>query len=203
MKLEHNMIIASQLNDAINLKNFENDSLKLFSPVLLFLEKELVKIRTNRAHPSLIEDIKIITYGGAETTQLKNLALITTADALTLFIQPFDASTANDIEKALSQSEIGLNPKNDGRLIKINLPPMSKERRIELSKTVSKKKEDAIVQARKTRQDILNEIKKAEKDKKLSQDFSQRLQKILQQSFDKINEQLDLISKKKETFLQE
>jgi ribosome recycling factor len=203
MKLEHNMIFASQLNDGINLKNFENDSLKIFSPVLLFLEKELSKIRTNRAHPSLIEDIKIISYGGAETTQLKNLALITTPDALTLLIQPFDTSIINDIEKGLSQSEIGLNPKNEGRFIKINLPPMSKERRIELSKIVSKKKEDAIVQARKTRQDILNEIKKAEKDKGLSQDFSQRLQKALQQCFDKINEQLDLISKKKEISLQE
>jgi ribosome recycling factor len=197
------MIIASQLNDSINLKNFENESLKLFSPVSLFLEKELSKIRANRAHPSLIEDIKIITYGGAETTQLKNIALITTPDALTLLIQPFDSSTTNDIEKALSQSEIGLNPKNDGRLIKISLPPMSKERRIELSKTVSKKKEDAIVQARKTRQDILNEIKKAEKDKNLSQDFSQRLQKTLQQCFEKINDQLDFISKKKEISLQE
>ncbi len=197
------MIFASQLNDGINLKNFENDSLKIFSPVLLFLEKELSKIRTNRAHPSLIEDIKIISYGGAETTQLKNLALITTPDALTLLIQPFDTSIINDIEKGLSQSEIGLNPKNEGRFIKINLPPMSKERRIELSKIVSKKKEDAIVQARKTRQDILNEIKKAEKDKGLSQDFSQRLQKALQQCFDKINEQLDLISKKKEISLQE
>jgi ribosome recycling factor len=197
------MIIGSQLNDTTNLKNFENELLKLFTPILSFLEKELSKIRTNRAHPSLIEDIRVVTYGGQETTLLKHLALITTPDALTLLIQPFDISTNTDIEKALSQSEVGLNPKNDGKAIKISLPPMSKERRIELNKTVSKKKEDGIVQARKIRQDILNEIKKAEKDKNISQDFSQRLQKTLQQSFDKINEQLDLICKKKEQSLQE
>lgn len=197
------MILASQLNDTTNLKNFESETTKLFTPVLLFLEKELSKIRASRAHPSLIEDIKISTYAGQQITLLKHLALITTPDAITLLIQPFDASTNNDIEKALSQSDIGLNPKNDGKTIKISLPPMSKERRMELSKTVSKKKEEVVIQARKTRQDILNEIKKAEKDKHLSQDNSQRLQKTLQQSFDKINDQLELLCKKKETSLQE
>jgi len=197
------MIIGSQLNDTTNLKNFESEVLKLFAPTLLFLEKELSKIRTSRAHPSLIEDIKVSTYNGKQITLLKHLALITTPDAATLLIQPFDASTNTDIEKSLSQSEVGLNPKNDGKTIKISLPPMSKERRLELGKTVSKKKEESIVHARKTRQDILNEIKKAEKDKNLSQDTSQRLQKTLQQSFDKINDQLDILCRKKEISLQE
>ncbi len=197
------MIIESQLNDSTNLKNFELEAVKLFNPILLFLEKELSKIRTNRAHPSLIEDIKIIIYCGQETTLLKHIALITTPDPTTLLIQPFDASTNNDIERALSQSEVGLNPKNDGKSIKIILPPMSKERRLELSKMVSKKKEDVIIQSRKIRQDILNEIKKAEKDKNLSQDMSQKLQKNLQNLFDKINLQFDQICQKKDTTLQD
>jgi ribosome recycling factor len=197
------MILASQLNDSINLKLFESDVIQLFSPVLLFLEKELSKIRTNRAHPSLIEDTKVFLYGGQEVAILKHIALITVSEATTLLVQPFDVGIIVEIEKALSQSDSGLNPKSDGKLIKIVLPSMSKERRLELSKTVSKKKDESIIQIRKIRQDILNEIKKAEKNKQISQDFNTKLQKSLQCVFDKISDNFDILCKKKEQTLNE
>lgn len=197
------MISSSDLSDNINIKNFEKEVTELFQPPLVFLDKELGKIRTNRAHPSLVEDIKVSVYGGSSVSAIKHLALINASDAVTLIIQPFDIGTLSEIEKALSQSDIGLNPKNDGKSIKIALPPMSKERRAELVKVVSKKKEETILQVRKVRQDILNEIKKAEKEKKVSQDCSSRLQKNLQQVCDKIIETCDLYTKKKEQMLQE
>jgi ribosome recycling factor len=197
------MISASQLNETTNLKNFEGEITKLFFPLIAFLEKELGKIRASRAHPSLIEDIKVLTYGGRQVSALKQIALISAPEATILLIQPFDISTSSDIEKALSQSDIGLNPKNDGSTIKIVLPPMSRERRAELGKQVTKKKEEAIIQMRKVRQDVLNEIKKAEKNKQISQDLSLKLQKSLQNTFDKTSDNIEILCKKKEQALQE
>lgn len=194
-------MLITELSENTSIKNFEKEINDLLKPNFDFLEKELAKLRTNRAHPSLIEDIKIFCYNSSN--QLKNLGIITILESNTLLIQPFDIDTLPDIEKALSQSEFGFNPKNDGNSIKIVLPQISKERRIELVKLVSKKNEEIMNSGRKIRQDILNEIKKKEKDKKISQDFSQRLQKILQNSFDQFSQTINQISKKKEISLQE
>lgn len=195
------MISASDLSDSINIKNFEKEIFDLFQGALSFLDKELSKIRTNRAHPSLIEDIKVSVYGGSSIVAIKHLAIINASDSVTLVVEPFDISTLSDIERVLSQSDIGLNPKNDGKSIKISLPPMSKDRRNELIKLASKKKEETTIQIRKVRQDILNEIKKAEKNKKLSEDCSNRFQKLLQQIFDKIIDLSETMVKKKEQML--
>lgn len=197
------MISSNKLNDSINLKNFEKEIQELLSSSLSFLDKELSKIRTNRAHPSLIEDIKVSLSNGQQISPIKNIALINIPDALTIVIQPFDASNINDIERALSQSDNNFNPKQEGKTIKIHLPSMSKERRAELIKMVSKKKEESLINARKIRQDSLNEIKKAEKDKNLSKDFSQRLQKLLQQCLDKTSDLAEIACKKKELAINE
>lgn len=195
------MISASDLHDGINPKNFEKLAEQEFASILSFLEKELQKIRTNRAHPSLIEDVKVMVYG--ELSPLKHLALISCPDSLTISVQPFDRGAIGDIEKALSQSEIGLNPKNDGVTLKITLPTMSKERRAELVKQVGKRKEESLIQARTVRQEITKKITEAEKKKQISEDTSKKLQKSLQTVFDKINNDANSITKKKELQINE
>jgi ribosome recycling factor len=195
------MISVSDLNDNINPKNFEKLAEKEFAASVSFLEKELQKIRTNRAHPSLIEDIKVMLYG--DLTPLKHIAHITCSDTVTISVQPFDRSTIGEIEKALSQSDIGLNPKNDGVTIKITLPTMSKERRAELIKQVGKKKEEALIQGRTIRQDITKKITESEKKKQISEDTSKKLQKSLQTVFDKINNDTNSLAKKKESQINE
>ena len=190
------------LKENTSLKNFEKEISDLMKPGIDFFEKEIFKLRTNRAHPSLVEDIRVLLdHKNKNYTILKKIALITIPDPTVLIIKPFDHSAISNIEKALSQSDLNFNPKNDGIQIKITLPPLSKERRLELVKMLSKKVEESFVQVRKLRQDILGEIKKAEKIKDISQDFSQRLQKILQTIFDQVSEQIEQVAKKKELSL--
>ncbi len=148
----------------------------------------------------MIEDTRVI-IDGKNTAPLKNIALITVVDTTVLLIKPFDLGMLINIERAMTQSDLNLSPKNDGSTIKITLPPMSKERRLEFVKLLSKKNEEAFVQLRKTRQDLLNEIKKSEKSKDLSQDFSQRLQKALQVQFDLVTSSVEQLTKKKEISL--
>lgn len=183
-------------------KDFEKRVLEEMKKSVDFFEKEIAKLRTNRAHSSLIEDVKINVYGG-QMMPLKNIAVITTPEPAVLLIQPFDPSTIIDIEKGLSTCDFGSQPKNDGKMIKIVLPQMSKDRRQELIKMVSKKQEETLIGIRKTRQDIVAIIKQAEKDKKISEDSSERFQKLLQQCLDAITLIINSISKKKELALSE
>lgn len=193
----------SSFSENTSLKEFDKEVHESMKRIIEHFEKELNKLRTNRANPSLIEDIKI-TLSGNQQNILKKIALITTPESNSLLIKPFDITILSEIEKALSQSDFGFNPKNDGNSIKIILPQISKERRTELIKLVSKKMEEAVVNGRKIRQDVLNEIKKTEKNKDISQDFSQKLQKTLQNAFDQFTQQITQISKKKEvTLMQE
>lgn len=187
------------ISESISQKDFEkkvNDEIK---KVIDFLEKELAKIRTNRSHPSMVEDLKIMAYG--ELNPLKNLAMITTPESNSIVISPFDPSIINDIEKILSTIDFGALPKNDGKTIKIILPPMSQTRRQELTKMVGKKQEETLSAVRKIRQEFLDLIKKTEKDKKISEDISKRLQKYLQNCIDIMSNTVSTISKKKEQAL--
>lgn len=192
--------MAFIIKENMSLKNFEKEISDLMRPSVDFFEKELAKLRTNRAHPSLIEDIKIL-LSNSQHTVLKKIALITVTESNMLLIKPFDVDSISYIEKALSTSDLNLNPKNEGNIVKIVLPPMSKERRLDLVKLVTKKMEESLIQIRKIRQDILGEIKKTEKSKDISQDFSQRLQKILQLVFDQFSQLMLQLAKKKELSL--
>ena len=190
-----------KVSEQISLKEFEKSVSDEMKKAIEFFEKELSKIRTNRTHPSLIEDVKISIYGSNKP--LKALAVITTPEANSLLIQPFDVSTIIEIEKVLSLIDLGGQAKNDGKSIKIIIPPMSQSRRSELVKMVYKKQEEALIAVRKTRQDVLGLIKQAEKDKKLSEDVSSRFQKTLQNVLDSISNNLSVICKKKEASLSE
>ncbi len=146
------------------------------------LRQELATIRTGRASPSLVEHIKV-DYAGV-ATPLNQLAGITVPEARLLVIQPWDPGSLHGIEQAILKSDLGLNPLNDGRLIRLNIPLLSEERRQELTKIVHKRLEERRVAVRNLRRDALDELKKAEKAKAISQDESRHAQDQLQKITD-------------------
>lgn len=146
------------------------------------LRQELATIRTGRASPALIEHLKV-DYGGVPTP-LNQIASISAPEARLLVIQPWDPGSLRNIETAILKSDLGLNPVNDGRLIRLSIPPLSEERRQELIKIVHKRLEERRVAVRNLRRDALEEIKKAEKNKEISQDEARRIQDQLQKMTD-------------------
>lgn len=189
-------------SEELSIKDFEKYVSGMMQEGIDFLEKELTKIRTNRVHPSLVEDVKISAYG--DMMILKNIAVISAADNQTLVVQPFDVALINEIEKALTQEHsLGVTPRNDGKIIKINLPSMSQARRQELIKLSFKHKESALILLRKVRQDILQLAKDAEKSKKISEDLGKRLSKSIQGLLDQHTIKLEQMTNKKEAALNE
>jgi ribosome recycling factor len=146
------------------------------------LKQELATIRTGRASPALIEHLKV-DYAGTPMP-LNQLASISAPEARLLVIQPWDAGSLHSIEQAILKSDLGLNPINDGRLVRLNIPALSEERRQDLIKIVHKRLEERRVAVRNLRRDALEEIKKAEKNKAISQDESRREQEQLQKMTD-------------------
>ena len=140
-------------------------------------------IRTGRANSSLLDRINV-EYYGAETP-LKSLATLTTPDSQTIQIQPFDMSALASIEKAIAMSELGFTPNNDGKIIRINVPPLTEERRKEFCKLASKYAEEGKVALRNLRRDAIDKIKKQEKEGDLSEDQSRDEQDVIQKTLDK------------------
>jgi ribosome recycling factor len=140
-------------------------------------------IRTGRANPSLLDKI-VVEYYGAETP-LKSLATISTPDSSTIQIQPFDTSSMHVIEKAISMSDLGLTPNNDGKLIRINIPPLTEDRRKDFCKLASRYAEEGKVALRNIRRDGIDRIKKQEKDGELSEDQSRDEQEKIQKLTDR------------------
>ena len=146
------------------------------------LRQELGTIRTGRASPALVEHLKV-DYVGVPTP-LNQIAGISVPEARLLVIQPWDPGSLKSIELAIQKSDLGLNPINDGRLVRLSIPPLSEERRQELTKVVHRRLEERRVAVRNLRRDALEEIKKAEKAKTISQDESRRDQELLQKMTD-------------------
>ncbi len=146
-------------------------------------------IRTGRANPSLLDKINV-EYYGAET-QLKSLATISTPDAQTIQIQPFDGKSIGLIEKAIALSDLGLTPNNDGRVIRINIPPLTEERRKDFCKLAAKYAEEGKVALRNIRRDGIDRIKKQEKDGELSEDQSRDQQDKIQKLTDRFITELE------------
>jgi ribosome recycling factor len=143
---------------------------------------DLATIRTGHASPALVEHIRV-EYAGVPMP-LNQLAGISAPEAGLLVIQPWDKNSLREIEKAISKSELGLNPANDGNIIRIAIPPLSEERRQELIKIVHHRTEERRIAIRNLRHEALNEIKKLEKDKAISQDEQKRSQDQLQKITD-------------------
>src|SRR5437763_10011928 len=123
-----------------------------------FMVHEFAAVRTGKASPALVENIDVQAYGS--TMKLKQLALITTPEARLLVVQPFDAGTVHDIERALKESNIGITPAFDGKIIRLPIPELSEERRKELARSPGKMAEEARVRVRSNRRTALDEAKK-------------------------------------------
>jgi len=146
-------------------------------------------IRTGRANPSLLDKI-VVEYYGAETP-LKSLATLSTPDSQTIQIQPFDTGSMALIEKAIAMSDLGLTPNNDGRIIRINIPPLTEDRRKDLCKIAAKYAEEGKVSLRNIRRDGIDRIKKLEKDGELSEDQSRDEQEKVQKLTDRFIAELE------------
>jgi ribosome recycling factor len=153
-------------------------------------------IRTGRANASLLDKIMVEYYG--TPTPVKQMANISTPDASTLQIQPYDRSTLAQIEKAISLSDIGLTPNNDGVAIRLNIPPLTAERRKEFVKQASKYTEDGKVALRNIRRDGIDTVKKQEKEKEISEDESRDIQEKIQKLTDKYVARMDEVFAQKE-----
>lgn len=181
-------------------KQFEQAMNEEMQKSIHHLDGELLKLRTGRAHTSLVEDIMVECYGEAPMP-LKNVAALSAPDARLIVIQPWDPDIIPTIEKAIMTSDVGITPNVDGKIIRLVLPEMSSSRREELVKILGKKLEEAKVSIRNVRKDFNNLIRDAKKDKKISENFFNRLSDILQSITDKWIEKAESLSKKKETEL--
>jgi ribosome recycling factor len=160
------------------------------------LERELAAIRTGRAATALVERISVEYYG--TSTPLNQLASISVPEAHSIVIQPWDRSALGAIEKAILKSEVGLTPNNDGVVVRLNIPPLTEERRRDLVKLVHKRMEEARVEIRNHRRDVADDVKKAERDGEISADESRRELDLLQKVTDRWTAEVDRVGKHKE-----
>ncbi len=153
-------------------------------------------IRTGRANASLLDKVLVDYYGSP--TPLKSLANISTPDASTILIQPYDRSSLNIVEKAISLSDVGLTPSNDGSLIRLNIPPLTSDRRKELVKLAAKYAEEGRVGIRNIRRDALDSIRKQEKNAEIPEDEARDQQDKLQKLTNRYTAKIDELLAEKE-----
>jgi ribosome recycling factor len=165
------------------------------------LRSELASIRAGRANPSVLDKIMVEYYG--VPTPINQMAAVTVAEARILNIQPWDASTLKAIEKAILTSDIGINPNNDGKSIRIVFPPLTEERRKELVKSIAKYQEEAKVAVRNIRRDALDNFKNLKKNGELTEDVLKNMEKKTQDLTDKFCKNVDDIAAAKEKEIME
>lgn len=153
------------------------------------LEAEYKTLRAGRANPSVLDRLSVDYYGAA--TPINQLASVSVTEARTLAISPYDASTLKAIEKAILASDIGINPQNDGRTIRLIFPPLTEERRKELVKVSRKYGEEAKVAVRNVRRDANDSLKKLEKDKTITEDEQKKAEADVQKLTDKFVGEVD------------
>ncbi|OIO19977.1 MAG: ribosome recycling factor [Candidatus Magasanikbacteria bacterium CG_4_10_14_0_8_um_filter_32_14] len=170
--------------------NIAKSNLESFEKNIEFLRQDISSLRTGRATPALVEDIVVEAYGTKQP--LKAVASISVADAKTINVDPWDKSLSQAVEIAIRNSDLGISPVNDGKLIRLPLPDLNAERRQELIKVLHKKLEQARISFRKIREDVRAEIDKQEKDKNISEDEKyteqDELEKIVKEYNDKVRE---------------
>ena len=165
---------------------------------IAFLQSEYLSIRTGRAHPGLVSDIKADYYG--TPTAIKQLANITIPEGRVIQIAPFDKGALKAMEKAILAANIGMTPQSDGTVIRLTLPELTKQRRVELTKILAKKAEDAKVVIRNYRRDAIEALKKQEKASEITEDDLKKLTKEVQDITDSYIKRIDEVYevKKKE-----
>jgi ribosome recycling factor len=183
------------------LKELQSDAEGRMKGSIQALEEDLGAIRTGRASPSLIEKLQVEYYG--TPTPLMQLATITVPEARSLLIRPFDASTLKTIERAILASDLGLTPNNDGKSIRLNLPPLTEERRRELVKVVHHRLEEARVAIRNIRRDAIKDLHEFEDEKLIAEDERKRGEVELQKLTDKYIEEVGTTGERKEKEIME
>ncbi|GAB0174126.1 MAG: ribosome recycling factor [Candidatus Altimarinota bacterium] len=159
-------------------------------------KNELAKLQAGRANPAIVEGVFVMAYGSSQP--LKNVAAVSTLDAQTISIQPWDKSIMRDIEKGITDANLGLNPNNNGESILINIPPLTEERRRDLVKLSSRMTEEAKVSIRNIRQDYKKKLDQAKTEKTLSEDVIKSYENDLQKAVDSAIKNIDEIEKQKE-----
>jgi ribosome recycling factor len=160
------------------------------------LGREFASVRTGRANAALLEGVRVDYYD--TPTPLNQVASVSVPDARTLAIQPWDQSVLTKIERAIQKSDLGLTPVNDGKVIRLTIPPLNEERRKQLAKSVGKLAEEARVAIRNVRREAKEKIKALLKDKKISEDDERRSETELQKITDRATQKVDELLKKKE-----
>jgi ribosome recycling factor len=161
----------------------------------------LATIRTGRASPALVERLHVEYYGAP--TPMMQLASISIPEPRQIMIKPFDSSTIKNIEKAIMASELGLTPNNDGKVIRLNLPPLTEERRRDLAKLVHTHLEESRIAVRNVRRDLIKDLREFEKEKMISEDDLEYAEEELQKLTDKFIEHIDAAGVKKEKEIME
>lgn len=173
-----------------------NDLEERMSKSLSVFEENLSEVRAGRANPAILNKISIEYYGVA--TPINQVAGISVPEARTIVIQPWDASVLKEIEKAILASDIGLNPNNDGKVIRLNFPELTEERRKELVKDIRKMAEDARVSVRAIRRDGMEEVKAKQKNGDITEDDKAREEENIQKLTDKYIANIDKALENKE-----
>lgn len=165
------------------------------------LEEDLTGIRTGRASPALVERLQVEYYGAP--VPLVQLASISVPDPRALLIRPFDATSLKAIERGILASDLGLTPNNDGKVIRLNLPPLTEERRRDLVKIVHNRLEESRIAIRNIRRDLIKDLREFEKEKLISEDDLKKAEEELQKMTDKFVQQIDGIGQHKEKEIME
>ena len=160
------------------------------------MKREFASVRTGRANPGILDKV-IVEYYGAPTP-IRQMAQVSVSEGTTLVITPFDKSIIKDVEKAIIKAEIGVAPNNDGACIRLNFPPLTEERRRETAKDVKKFGEDAKIVLRNARRDMVDDLKKIEKDENLPEDMVKDNQDKIQKMTDKYVGIVDSLVSEKE-----
>ncbi len=176
--------------------DIKSDAAERMGKSVQALETELAKLRTGRAHPSLLEHINVSYYGA--DTPLNQVANVTVEDGRTLVVQPWEQSMVSAVEKAILESDLGLNPNTAGTVIRIPLPPLTEERRKDLAKIVRHEGEQAKVAVRNIRRDANTDLKNLVKEKLITEDDEHRGQEVIQNLTDQHVKEIDQRVEQKE-----
>lgn len=163
---------------------------------LTALERDYAAVRAGRANPAVLDKVMVDYYG--VPTPINQMAAVSVPEARLLVIQPWDASTLREIEKAINTADIGINPQNDGKVIRLTFPQLTEEHRKTLQKDISKRGEEAKVAIRNVRRDAMDDIKKLKKNNEITEDEQKDAEKKLQDITDDYVKQVESITKKKE-----
>lgn len=167
-----------------------------FQEIIIHFQEELSKLRTGRAHPGMLEDLRADYYG--QPTPIKQMASITVPEARQLAVTPWDKAALAPIEKAIRESELGLNPTNEGDKLRIKIPELTEERRREMLKLAGKLGEEARIKIRNIREELLRDMKKKQEAGEITEDDLKRERDLLQKTVDEFNAQIKQLSDAKE-----